>query len=488
MMWWVGAGCALVGIMVGAATFFLDMVGLVGVGIGLLLCCAIGWAVLPERAGIEWALFAASFAMLPFADLRLPMGGLSVPVSAFFAVLAMGMTFARFVVTRDWRLEDHGILFSLVLVLLGNVFSLAVAGYPEGGAPDLVKWLFHSLLFICLMSFRNRVWHLRTVVTLILVTGALSAYGLFEHSVRGSYDLNFYTGVASRSATGQHLALVLPFALSVAMIRQLSWPVRLLIWVSTGASLAALALTYSRNGWLAVATALMIMTLSTRRIGIKGIVTLSVVALGFLYLGYLAPEGIQDRFWSTFSVQESRHSAVTNAGRIRLQAEALKVILEHPIAGVGLGNYANAIPWYLFSEGVVGTPPHAAYPHDFYLLVWAEGGVFAFAGFIGMLYFVTKRVLRGLRESAGPIGPDLLRGALGSLVSLFMVLFLADEFNTILMWAVLGLAVSGAHAWAVHGSENVANENARYVKSAPLARKSFGVAAPSSLQRTRSTS
>lgn len=471
MMWWVGAGCVLVGMMVGAATFFLDLVGLVAVGVVLLLCGAIGLAFLPGRAGVEWTLFAASFAMLPVTDLRLPIGGLSVPVAAFFAVLAMGITCVRLVAARDWRLEDPGILFSLALILIGCTLSVISAKHPDLSVPMLLKWFFHSLLFVMLMSLRNRVSHLWTALTLVLVTGALSIYGLSEHVASGDYDLNFYAGVGSRSATGQHLALVLPLALGVGMLRQLSWPVRLLVWAATGVSLVALTFSYSRGGWLATVTALVIMALSRRRIEIRGVMILSIVAIGLLYLGYLAPQGLQDRFWSIFSVQESQDLSVTNAGRLQRQAEAVKVILAHPILGVGLGNYPFSIAWYKFVSGPVRDPPRGANPHDFYLSIWAEGGAFAFAGFIGMLYFVTKRVLRGLRESTGPIGPNVLRTMLGSLVALCTFLFFSDDFNNILVWTILGLAVSGAHAWAGQGSEAAAERGSPSAERSSVCRR-----------------
>lgn len=487
MLWSVVAACTFIAMMVGVATFSLDITGLVVAGVALLLCEVILWMVVSERAEMQWTLFAASFAMLPVTDLRLPMGGLFVPVAAFFAVLAMGITSARWLVTRDWRLEDHGILFSLALILLGWTLSLTVAKLPDLSVPLLLKWIFHSVLFVMLMSFRNRVWHYRTVLTLILVTGALSVYGLFEHVVSEAYDLNFYAGVGTRSATGQHLALVLPLALGVAMIRRLSWPVRLSVWMAAGVSLAALIFTYSRNGWVSVMIAILVVALSGRRTGRQGAVALSLALCVFLYLGYLAPEGIQSRFWSTFLVQESRDSAITNAQRLRQQARAVKVILDHPITGVGLGNYVSSIDWYQFQLNR-RTSPAGAVPHNFYLTSWAEGGVFVFAGLIGLLYFVAKRVLRGIRECAGTIGADLLRGALGSLVSLFMLLIFTDDFNSILVWTLLGLAVSGAHAWAGHGSEDVADASVRHLKRLSSARRRFGVRAPSSVERMGSTS
>lgn len=488
--WWIGVGCALVGLMIGTATFFLGTTGLVIAGLGLLLFGIILWMFPSERTGMEWVLFAASFALSPFADFRLPMGDLSVPTSAFFAALAVTITCARFVVTREQRLEGRGILLSLALILIGYTLSFIAALRPELGVPLLAKWLFHSLVFVTLMSLSNRVPHLWIALTLVLMTGALSVYGLFEYFAKGSYELNFYAGVkGTRQATAQHVALVLPLAVGVGMIRHLSWPVRLLVWAATGASLAALSLSYSRGGWVAVVIALVVMALSRHRIEVREVLILSLAAIAVLYLGYLAPQTVQDRFWSSFSLQESRDSSVTNVGRLQRKVEAIKVITNHPFLGIGIGNYPLVVPWYKVISGQVGSGiPRAGNPHDSYLLTWAEGGILAFVGFVGMLYFVTARTLRGARESVGPIGPNVLRGAVGSLVALVTFLFFSDDFNHLLVWTILGLAVSGAHVWTVEGSDAAAERGCPSAERFSICRREASRRTHSSVvSRLRST-
>jgi len=301
----------------------------------------------------------------------------------------------------------------------------------------LLKWFFHVFLFAFIMSFQNRMWHLRTLLTLVVVTGALSVYGLVTYLTGNTYDVNFYAGVGTRSATGVHLSIVLPLAFGLGMVGQLPLLARLSVWSSIGVSVVALGFTYSRGGWLAAVAGLMVFGWGRRRA-----FALSLVGIVILFLGYLGPAEFQERFWSIFTLQEDiRHRDVTNAQRLMLGSQALQVIWDHPILGVGLGNYLFHVPRYTVHALERG-------PHNSYLSVWAEGGVFAFVGFMGMLYLIAKRLLRGLSRTTSAIGDGLVRGLLGSFVSLFMFFLISDDFNNIVMWTVLGLAVSGARLWA----------------------------------------
>lgn len=451
---WGALGFILTALAVGAVTYLLDAVGLIVLGLLVLLCFIIGWAIGLQRVEALWALFVASFALLPFSHMRVMVGTLLIPFSAFFSVLVIGIICLRLLITRDFRLEDRGILISLGTLLFSSTLSLMMAQAPDLSAWLLLKWFFHSALFLFLMSsFRNRVWYVRTLLTLVLVTGGLSAYGLFEYVQNNSYDVNFYAEVGTRQATGQHLALVLPLALCLGMACKLPLLARLLIWTSIGVSLIALTFTFSRGAWLAVLLGFLVLGFTNRRV-----LVFSMLGLFILALGYIGPQEVVDRFWSIFLLEgDIRHTDITNAQRLDLQWRGLKMILDHPILGVGLGNFAFNIPQTIaYSQ---------KNPHNFYLTTWAEGWLLAFLGLLGVLYFVIKCVVRSLREASDPLGENLLRGVLGSLASLVTFMLFSDDLNHILTWTILGLSVGAAHLWVVKRSEDTAYTDSRDVKS-----------------------
>lgn len=440
--WWTTVGLLGIALGVGTVTYLLDSVGLIALGLFLSLCFVVLWAMGPRRTGVLWVLFVASFALLPFGGVRIAVGTLMVPLSALFSVLPIGIICLRSLVTRDVRLEDRHLLISVALLLFGNTLSLMVAKAPEVSAPLLAKWVFHSLLFAFLISFRDREWHVRTLLTLVLVTGGLSAYGLFSYALGSSYDLNIYADIGTRTATGQHLAFVLPLAVGIGLIPALSTLVRLSVWSSVGLSLVALLFTFNRAAWLGVLLGMCVFGGSRRRVAI-----LSLIGLCIFVLGYAGPQEVVDRFWSIFSLEEDiRRRDITNALRLELQLRGLKEILEHPFLGVGLGNFALNVPRTIAYADKS--------PHDFYLTTWAEGGVLAFIGLLGVFCFTARRVIQSLRETTNPMGENLLSGMLGSLVSLFTLAFFSDDINMILVWTILGLSVGAAHLWQANKSED----------------------------------
>ncbi|MBX0313283.1 O-antigen ligase family protein [Planococcus glaciei] len=66
--------------------------------------------------------------------------------------------------------------------------------------------------------------------------------------------------------------------------------------------------------------------------------------------------------------------------KINLMEEAIKVISQNPLIGLGAGNYIK--------EGLVSTSVHNSY-----LLIWAEGGLLTFVGFIGILIAIVMKIL-----------------------------------------------------------------------------------------------
>jgi O-antigen ligase len=418
-------------------TVAFDSYGVLLLASALALVVAVAFA-LGSHPEMLWVACVGSLVLVPFVDLRFPLGPLLVPISVFAPIVAIAVSSVRALMSRQVGWGDRAIVGALAITLLGHTLSLFSADALYASGWSLLKWVFHAVLFFFLVRFQSREWHLRAVVTLILVTGVLSLYGLYEFVRNDGYDVNFYREVATRTATGLHLALVLPWAIALGIWGRLRPAVRAAVWVAIGASLTAVTLTYSRTAWISILAALAVVTLLQRRLGRVAFLVLTLLAL--LYLGELAPADVQDRFWSTFSVRESRDKSVTNALRLDLQELAIDQIGRSPLLGVGLGNYTKNIPWYRYNR----SSPEANVPHNYYLLIWAEGGLLAFGGFVGMLVLCLRRSVRAVRQAIDPRERLVLGGALGSLVALVVFLAFADDFNNLVVWTVLGLVVSGS--------------------------------------------
>jgi hypothetical protein len=130
--------------------------------------------------------------------------------------------------------------------------------------------------------------------------------------------------------------------------------------------IALLALTFSRSAWLALIAFSMILIWKSRHFDRKRLaIMLSIIAISFI--GTLLPyrQLVQARTTSTTSHSEE----FSFIGRAWLSQEALKMISEHPLTGVGIGSFIIELSRRA-GEGYVIEPVH-----NILLLAGAELGI-----------------------------------------------------------------------------------------------------------------
>ncbi|MCX6761690.1 MAG: O-antigen ligase family protein [Candidatus Moranbacteria bacterium] len=138
-------------------------------------------------------------------------------------------------------------------------------------------------------------------------------------------------------------------------------------------------LTFSRGGYLGLfagfAVAIGVLLSRLKKKHQLGALILVVCLGSFLII----PGPISERFLSSFNFQEG-----SNQGRIETWRKALVVIVDHPLLGVGIGNY----PLEISATADYRDP---IYAHSNYLDIAAETGIvslLAWLGFLGTLFFI----------------------------------------------------------------------------------------------------
>jgi len=116
--------------------------------------------------------------------------------------------------------------------------------------------------------------------------------------------------------------------------------------------------------------------------------------------------------------------------------EALKIIKDHPLAGCGLNTYSKvALNYKSFDWGGI-------YPHNSYLQMIAEIGLFGGGAFFGLLYIFFKICLRHLTGKNGRLVLGLMSGVLAFLIHAFFDTHFYSLQLVILFWFMFGLTVS----------------------------------------------
>nr|NIR50871.1 O-antigen ligase family protein [candidate division KSB1 bacterium]NIR71521.1 O-antigen ligase family protein [candidate division KSB1 bacterium]NIS26327.1 O-antigen ligase family protein [candidate division KSB1 bacterium]NIT73094.1 O-antigen ligase family protein [candidate division KSB1 bacterium]NIU27009.1 O-antigen ligase family protein [candidate division KSB1 bacterium] len=227
------------------------------------------------------------------------------------------------------------------------------------------------------------------------------------------------------------LVSIVPFAYALTRSEQ-STPLKI-IALSCGLTvIAATFPTLSRGGILALIIVLMYILFKERKEKVVLYMVFAVTLVG-LYLLYskfnIAIELLTERF------ARLDRSVVQ---RYRLYKGGIAMFLDHPIFGVGIGNFLVYSISYTKLLGQL-------YAHNMFIHVAAELGIVAFALFTGIILTAFRKLRRIEQAAIQKANKPLLfqsRGIQISLVGLTICgMFLSQHFNKIL-WILFGLSVS----------------------------------------------
>ena len=147
----------------------------------------------------------------------------------------------------------------------------------------------------------------------------------------------------------------------------------LLCWVGFLAALAALAGTYSRGAWAAVAVSVLLLAIFKKSKGLfAGFALLAAVTVLF------SPAYFKDRALSLF---DSKSSTIVE--RKILWGEAVDMIHERPVLGFGVNTYAKTAPLYKSKKVYTDIQ----YAHNGYLQMAAEIGLVGLTVFLAVLSY-----------------------------------------------------------------------------------------------------
>jgi O-antigen ligase len=191
----------------------------------------------------------------------------------------------------------------------------------------------------------------------------------------------------------------------------------------------AIALSFSRAGWLTLAVlSIAVAFFHRRRLWVIG------AAAALAALAFLASGRVRSRVLVEFDLNNPRN---TLSLRRSLWETSLRMLEHRPLFGGGLNGFQGAIQPYKTN----GYGENLIYPHNLVLNFWSETGLLGLAGFTWVVVQALRTVIRGL--SAGPWPRALAIGTLGALVALLVHgLVDAPYFKNDLalaFWAILGI-------------------------------------------------
>lgn len=342
------------------------------------------------------------------------------------------------------RLLDGTVLGEPIVLLfagylLVTCWSLAVAVNVTAGFTDVFRTLatFVTLCLSCLLLPILPRWR-EQLLRLCVVAGlAGAAVGGFEIVTKlgvGMHDrrameqitglmssVNLYAGI---------LALTLPWCLCGTILLAKAW--RGLAAAVSAAMIVILLLLQSRAAWLAVlagaaASVSVLLALPARfnlpRRARRSLAAISLAALAALVGGVaLAPADnvFAQRFRSIFVAPTDPAAMPREGGRLMIWGITARMIADHPLAGVGAGNFTVRLHEYFADDRDLdfsAVDTNWVQPHNDFLWVFVEKGVLGILLFAGCFVAALASIRTILRSGAPPGDRWLALAAFMGLVS-----------------------------------------------------------------------
>jgi O-antigen ligase len=224
--------------------------------------------------------------------------------------------------------------------------------------------------------------------------------------------MGFFT---SRLTFGHSAAILVALLAGALAARAVPWPAALAVALG----LAAVAVTFDRAAYLGLCAAAAAIALRAgRRFALLAAVLVALLALH---------PGVRGRFATSFS-------PAANADRVFIWSRAREIIADHPLRGIGFGNYQRVSGQYY--DRVDPAFPMRTWAHNLELSTLAETGPL---GLLAML-FIWLAAAVSLWRSRDP----LALGGLGALAAFLVITQTHDLFyDSKVMYALwFGLALA----------------------------------------------
>ncbi len=329
------------------------------------------------------------------------------------------------------------------LALFGWMVLAIPFSYWPGGSTHVVLEYGRTVLPLLLIAggLAVRWGEIRavfyTIAAAALVNLLTSRY--FMDATNGRISLTASGTIGNSNDLAAHLVLVLPFLLFVTMDSKRSLFIRIPLLLAIADGLRIILGTASRGALIAVIVAFVYMLWQAsgpqRAMALGGGIILTLVFMTVL------PATTLTRLGSLFG-QEQAEAEESGASRAYLFRQSVLFTVQHPLFGVGPGQFANFEGNLRVSEGKIGNWHET---HCVFTEVSSENGIPALIFFLFGLGSSLSVVIRTCRKARQQGDTEIVNACFCYLLSMvgFMVAssFLANAFHFYLP-VMIGLAGS----------------------------------------------
>lgn len=370
-------------------------------------------------------------------------------IGVTFSDLIIGVLFLQWVgllIIRKVFIKKNSLLVPFLLFIFCCVLSLFVNWYRYTSSELFVSFLYlirffvyGSLVFIPLNfdnKFKQTVFTtLFSVGAIFVVTGFIQYF--FYNDLRNLYYLGWdehllrmFSSFLDPNFTSVFLVLYFIFLLH-HFYKEQRRKLQVLEITAMMGTLIAIALTYSRTGYIMFFTCLVLSLVLIKRI--RWILVFFFIAIGIYFL---TPHNSKVENLNLFRTASSE-------ARIETYKNATKIISDNPIFGIGFNSYRYAQNQYGFLDLETKFSSHAdAGTDNSFLFVLATTGII---GAIMYCYLWYKIIKNAVNVNKHNFKNSILVSIIGLFVSAFFINSLFYTFIMSWLWILVGLSLSKAN-------------------------------------------
>jgi putative inorganic carbon (hco3(-)) transporter len=353
----------------------------------------------------------------------------------------------------------------LFFYLFFSFLSLVKAENGILGAGKIIYFSITGLSFFFLMRNIDFGHIYRIVRWIAFICGPVAVYGWLVFLLNKDFiwgfiydSTHYYNGTTRISSTlgnplifGGYLTLSIPLFIYFSFCaKNRTQQVVFLFFLFS--AFASLFLTFSRSAWISVGVVAGIWLISFRHIWFFClrkcwnlfflIAILLALPAGIMFLG--------DSISRAAGVFSSRTESSLNTGqniqfRIAQFSTTSKIIRDHPLLGIGFGNFTRFFEVHKDKSVEVFQKPDAAHTTDnMYLMVIAETGILGSVSLFSFLFYQMYSLFCLYRTMQNPQTKNfllcILSGISGFLVNVFFWDGLNQPTMRIFFWCLLGMS------------------------------------------------
>lgn len=330
---------------------------------------------------------------------------------------------------------DKGLIRAIGVFLLAVLLSAIFAVQPADGMNRLWTYIYRMFpLFLAILFIKNKQQLIKALIVMGTSIVVADGYAIWQ-GIHGDYRAAAFS--SHPMILAGYLVQMLPL-LFIVGVEERDIGTRIKVYFIGAGMLSFLALIYNgtRGAWIAIACVFLIYGMINVKKNIKVVIGILAICLLAGAMTIHVPV-LKERVDSLFDKNYQ-----SNTERILLWKSSWNMFIDHPLVGVGAGNFSNVYKTKYISPEA--KEPELGHAHNNFFHMLAETGIIGLSSFIYMFGYILQRMYR--RYSLNQ--KDVL--ALAAFVITISILTQGlTEFNfgdsavIRMYWFILGLAYTG---------------------------------------------